>query len=101
MKNFLQHSNFIFVAVIAAASVCAVITSFVLPSLAFIEAGLIILFFLWTVISERFYKKKSRREVLRLEYYALLNFSFGCLQRGHFQSSGKSSNATPSCSAGS
>lgn len=33
--------------------------------------------------------------------YALLNFSLGCLQRGHFQSSGRSSNATPSCSAGS
>ncbi len=66
MKNYLQHSNFIFVAVIAAASVCAVITSFVLPSLAFIEAGLIILFFLWTVISERFYKKKSRRYMHKL-----------------------------------
>ena len=33
--------------------------------------------------------------------YALLNFSLPCLQRGHFQSSGKSSKATPSCSAGS
>lgn len=33
--------------------------------------------------------------------YALLNFSFPCLQRGHFQSSGSSSNGTPSCSAGS
>ena len=33
--------------------------------------------------------------------YALLNFSFGFLQRGHFQSSGRFSNATPSCSAGS
>jgi hypothetical protein len=32
--------------------------------------------------------------------YAGLNFSFGCLQRGHFQSSGRSSKATPSCSAG-
>ena len=32
---------------------------------------------------------------------ALLNFSFGCLQRGHIQSSGRSSNAAPSCSAGS
>ncbi len=29
------------------------------------------------------------------------NFSLDCLQRGHFQSSGRSSNETPSCSAGS
>ena len=36
-----------------------------------------------------------------IEFYALLNFSLPCLQRGHFQSSGKSSKATPSCSAGS
>ena len=34
-------------------------------------------------------------------FYAGLNLLFGCLQRGHFQSSGRSSNATPSCSAGS
>ena len=34
-------------------------------------------------------------------YYAGLNFSFGCLQRGQRQSSGRSSKATPSCSAGS
>ena len=33
--------------------------------------------------------------------YALLNFSLGCLQRGQRQSSGRSSKATPSCSAGS
>ena len=33
--------------------------------------------------------------------HALLNFSFGCLQRGQRQSSGRSSNATSSCSAGS
>ena len=33
--------------------------------------------------------------------YARLNFSFGCLQRGQRQSAGRSSNATPSCSAGS
>ena len=33
--------------------------------------------------------------------YALLNLDFGCLQRGHFQSSGRSSKATPSCSSGS
>ena len=33
--------------------------------------------------------------------YARLNFSFGCLQRGQSQSAGRSSNATPSCSAGS
>ncbi len=33
--------------------------------------------------------------------YAWLNFSLGCLQRGQRQSSGKSSKATPSCSAGS
>ena len=33
--------------------------------------------------------------------YALLNFSLGCLQRGQCQSSGRSSKATPSCSAGS
>ena len=31
--------------------------------------------------------------------YALLNFSFPCLHLGHFQSSGRSSKATPSCSA--
>ena len=35
------------------------------------------------------------------EPYALLNFSLPCLQRGQRQSSGKSSKATPSCSAGS
>ena len=33
--------------------------------------------------------------------YALLNFVFGCLQRGQRQSSGRFSKATPSCSAGS
>ena len=33
--------------------------------------------------------------------YPLLNLDLGCLQRGHFQSSGRSSKATPSCSAGS
>ena len=33
--------------------------------------------------------------------YALLNLSFPCLHRGHFQSAGRSSKATPSCSAGS
>jgi len=37
----------------------------------------------------------------RLVLYALLNFVFGCLQRGQRQSSGRSSKATPSCSAGS
>lgn len=37
----------------------------------------------------------------RSNLYALLNFSFGCLHLTHFQSSGRSSNATPSCSAGS
>ena len=31
----------------------------------------------------------------RLIFYALLNFSFGCLQRGQRQSSGKSSNGVP------
>ena len=36
-----------------------------------------------------------------LSGYALLNFSFGCLHLGQRQSSGRSSNATPSCSAGS
>ena len=36
-----------------------------------------------------------------LSSYAGLNFSFGCLQRGQRQSSGRSSKATPSCSAGS
>ena len=35
------------------------------------------------------------------EYYALLNFSLPCLHLGHFQSSGRSSNAVPSCSEGS
>ena len=34
-------------------------------------------------------------------YKALLNLSLPCLHLGHFQSSGKFSNAAPSCSAGS
>ena len=33
--------------------------------------------------------------------YTRLYLSFGCLQRGQTQSAGRSSNATPSCSAGS
>ena len=36
-----------------------------------------------------------------LIHYALLNFSLPCRQRGQRQSSGRSSKATPSCSAGS
>ena len=44
---------------------------------------------------------RPRIASLILSAQALLNFSFGCLQRGHFQSAGSSSKATPSCSAGS
>lgn len=53
-------------------------------------------------------KKSSKRtppccslSLFTVFFYALLNFSFPCLHRGHFQSSGRSSNARPSCSAGS
>ena len=49
------------------------------------------------------YKKWTRRIGVHhlIIPYAGLNLSFGCLQRGHFQSSGSDSNAVPSCSAGS
>ena len=38
---------------------------------------------------------------IRMLPYAGLNFSLPCLHLGHFQSSGRSAKATPSCSAGS
>ena len=45
------------------------------------------------------YVVQNRRALIllarRLIFYALLNFSFGCLQRGQRQSSGKSSNGVP------
>lgn len=49
--------------------------------------------------SKRFLRKQTIKQTGIS--HALLNFSFDCLQRGHFQSSGRSSKATPSCSAGS
>lgn len=66
MNKYLQRNNAVYVAAIAAAAVCAVITSLFVPLLAFIEAGMIILFFLWVLISDRYYRKHSRKYLLKL-----------------------------------
>ena len=66
MNLYLQRNNLFYVAAIAAASVCAVITSFLSPVLSFVEAGLIIVFFLWVIISDRYYRKHSRKYMLKL-----------------------------------
>ena len=66
MNIYLQRNNAVYVAAIAAAAVCAVITSVFVPVLAFAETVLIILFFLWVIISDRYYRKHSRKYLLKL-----------------------------------
>ena len=66
MNTYLQRNNLFYVAAIAAASVCAVITSFFSPLLSFVEAALIILFSLWVIISDRYYRRHSRKYILKL-----------------------------------